>query len=334
MTQPAPPTCYRHPDRPTYVRCVRCDRPICPDCMRAASVGFQCPEEASAPAVRTYAPAGSAGELMQRAPVTATLIALNVVVFIALVADGSGFLSSSGSLLHSELAQRSVASAAAGSHGSVVVVPGIAEGRWWQLFTAMFVHYGLIHLGSNMLVLLFLGLPFELRVGRTRMLATYLVAGLGGGVATFLFSTTGESAGASGAIFGLLGAYAVLARRGRWAELGSITGTIVLNLVFTFTIPGISLTDHVGGLVTGAVLGLLLGTGGQLPVRSRARSIAVLRIATGFAAVVVVLVAVTVVRTHVLRDRYGVVHQFTESASAAPGPRPAARAAAPPPSVG
>lgn len=303
----SPPTCYRHPDRPTYVSCVRCGRPICPEDMRPASVGFQCPEEDSAPKVRTIGPGATRGRaLLRAAPVTMSVIAICVAVFVVLVASGSSFIGTGVSDLQLRLEQISLSVGLRQPDGSVLVLHGIAAGHYWRILTAMFVHFGLIHIGSNMLVLFFIGIPLERRIGSGRFAAVYLVTGIGGGVATYLFAgPTQASAGASGAIFGLLGAYAVLARRYRSAELGSVTGTIVLNLVITFSIPGISITDHLGGLVIGAVLGGVLALEGGLPVRQRARVRALAREGAAIALVLAVLVGLTAYRTAELRSSYG-----------------------------
>jgi membrane associated rhomboid family serine protease len=294
----AAPTSYRHPKRETYIRCVRCDRPICPDCMRPASVGFQCPDEASAPKVRTLPDATTLPGLMRLAPVTMTLIAINVVVFLLLVATGASFTGSGESLTHFRFEQYDLNA----FYNGHTMVKGIAGGAYWRIFTAMFVHYGIVHIGLNMLSLYFIGVGLERRIGSLRFAAIYFVAGIGGGVATYLLSGVNvNSAGASGAIFGLLGAYAVVARRARTGELGSIGGLIVFNLVFSFAVPGISITDHIGGLVTGGVLAAILYGGKQLPGRSRTALAEV----AGFVVVLGVLAAITVARTDNLRSQYG-----------------------------
>lgn len=304
----APPACYRHPDRPTYISCVRCGRPICPEDMRPASVGFQCPEEDNAPPVRTVT-GGLAGSdraraLFRIAPVTMSLIAANVLVFVIFVLGGSGLLGSAIGSSEAHAVQASLL---------------VADGQWYRIVTAMFAHFGLIHIGSNMLVLFFIGIPLERQIGRVRFAAVYFLGGIGGGVATYLFANPLQvSAGASGAIFALLGAYGVVARRLPNAQLGSVTGTIVLNLVITFSIPGISITDHIGGLVVGAILGALLALDGRLPARAAARARALTVEAGGFVLVLVVVGALFAVRTHELRGRYQLgVTPISSSASSA-----------------
>jgi membrane associated rhomboid family serine protease len=313
-THPAPATCYRHPDRATYIRCVRCDRSICPECMRPASVGFQCPEEGSAPRVRTMQDGSSFLAVARTAPVTSALIVANLVVFVIFVIGGSGFASSTIGSLESHTVQFS---------------PSIASGQWYRILTAMFSHFGILHVGSNMFVLYVIGIPLERQIGRVRYAAIYLVAGIGGGVATYLFVNAHTvSGGASGAIFGLLGAYAVIARRLGSAQLGPILSTIVFNLVITFAIPGISITDHIGGLVVGAILGAVLALDARGAVRSSARARRVLVEAVAFVVVLLVLVGVFAVRTHQLRER-----PFYGASAAVSAPRSAAvpSAAVPPP---
>ncbi len=281
--------------------------------MRPASVGFQCPEEGSAPPVRTVRDSSSLQALARTAPVTSALIAANLVVFVVFVIGGSGLTNSAIGTLESHAVQYS---------------PLIADGQWYRILSAMFAHFGILHVASNMFVLYVIGVPLERQIGRVRFFAVYLLAGIGGGVATYLFANPlAVSGGASGAIFGLLGAYAVIARRLRSAQLGSVMGTIVFNLVITFAIPGISITDHIGGLVVGAVLGAVLALDARILVRSAARARRLLVEAVAFVAVLVVLVGVFAVRTHELRDRYQ-IHGPLISAERSPA---APSAAAPPP---
>jgi membrane associated rhomboid family serine protease len=132
---------------------------------------------------------------------------------------------------------------------------GVANGEWWRLETATFLHYGLIHLAMNMFSLYFAGSILEQVIGRWRFLLLYVVSGLAGSAGALLLSKpTALTAGASGAIFGILGGLLVLERRGRIATGGQVLGLIVLNLVITFAIPGISVGGHLGGLVGGIVL--------------------------------------------------------------------------------
>jgi membrane associated rhomboid family serine protease len=241
----APPTCYRHQRRPAGVTCTRCDRPICPDCMRAAPVGFQCPDCAGAgrQMVGRTRPGYRLRRFSAGAPVTWSLVAANVVVFAA-TAVGGTTLGFGGAGDTSPL------------YRDWTLEPHVIaiSGEYYRLLTAMFVHWGLAHLALNMWALVVIGVPLEQALGRARYLAVYLLAGLGGSVATYLLAPQIYfSAGASGAIFGVFGGYAVLAHRLR-RPLGSVLIVIVANLVFTFTVSGIDWHAHVGGLIVGALV--------------------------------------------------------------------------------
>lgn len=266
---PAPQHCYRHTDRETYVRCTRCDRPICGDCMRPASVGFHCPEESGA-AVRPMRPSGgrvvAAG---QRSPVTLVVGGLCVLAY--LLQGLPGIVQSIGNPFTQRFVMYNYA---------------VAHGEWWRLLTGAFLHNGLLHIALNMIVLAVLGPPLEQLLGWRRFLALYLLSAVGGSVAVFALQSAGQAAlGASGAIYGLFGAYYLIARRMR-LDTSSIVATIGINLVLSVVIPGISLVGHLGGLVTGAIIGLLFG----LPVlRGAARQAAAL---AGLAALLVVVVLV------------------------------------------
>ncbi|MCZ8381432.1 rhomboid family intramembrane serine protease [Mycobacterium sp. CPCC 205372] len=231
------PTCYRHPDRQTYVRCNRCGRYICGECMRSAAVGHQCVECVNAGArmvrpVRTPF-GGRAGATKPMVPYV--LIAVNVLAFVLQTAMPE---------LEREL---------------VLWAPGVASGEWWRLVTSAFLHYGITHLLFNMLALYFVGPQLEAALGRLRFGALYGLSALGGSVLVYLLSplNTG-TAGASGAVFGLFGATFVVAKRLNM-DIRGIAAIIVLNLVFTFVYPlissqGISWQGHIGGLVTGAAV--------------------------------------------------------------------------------
>jgi membrane associated rhomboid family serine protease len=284
------PHCYRHPDRETYVACVRCGRPICPECMRPASVGFQCPEEFKDAARTTRAPRTVLGGAVAHSGRDATtiLIGLNVVVFLIMTASGTSFLGSSHiSTLFARFALVSKSGTFVDG-SSVTHLTGIANGAWYRLITAMFLHFGILHIASNMYVLFLVGPALERALGRTRFVALYFVAGFGGSVASFLLASTSEiGAGASGAIFGLFGAYYVVARK-LGGETGAILGTIVVNLFISVAIPGIDIRAHIGGLITGAILGAVLA------YAPRERQTAVQ--AGGFVVVAVILVVIAVVR--------------------------------------
>ena len=246
-----PPTCYRHLDRETWIRCQRCERPICPDCMNSAAVGFQCPECIREGARSTRQARTPYGGTRVRDPrlTTFVLIGLNVAVWLAIQATSgsrSRVLDAFALLPQSATALR---------NGHLTVVTGVSDGAYWQLVTSMFTQVEVLHIGFNMVALFFLGPMLETVLGRTRFLAVYLVSGFVGSAAVMVFSApNGQTLGASGAIFGLMGAIAVLAVKvGGQAQ--SVLGWIGVNLVLTFTLNGISWQGHLGGLLGGVLLG-------------------------------------------------------------------------------
>jgi membrane associated rhomboid family serine protease len=134
-------------------------------------------------------------------------------------------------------------------------------GQWYRLFTSIFIHYSFFHILLNMISLLIISRLVEPVLGKWRYLAFFLVAGLGGSVACYLFtSPIAQSAGASGAIFGLFGGYFVLARRAK-TDTSGILVLIAINLFYGFAVAGISWQAHIGGLITGAGLAAVLGLG-------------------------------------------------------------------------
>ncbi|MFV0128871.1 rhomboid family intramembrane serine protease [Streptomyces sp. HMX112] len=243
------PSCYRHPAVETGVRCTRCERPICPDCMVEASVGFQCPEcvrsgsgtghSAGASRPRTIAGGAITGGDPQL--VTKILIGVNLAVFLAVLADP-------GLVVRLGL----VGLRFDGSEGGFV---GVADGQWYRLLSSMFLHQAVWHVGFNMLGVWWLGGPLEAALGRARYLALYLLSGLAGSALTYLLAPVyGFSLGASGAVFGLLGATVVLVRRLKY-DMRPVMALLVLNLVLTFFWANIAWQAHIGGLIAGAVLG-------------------------------------------------------------------------------
>ncbi|HEU5157387.1 MAG TPA: rhomboid family intramembrane serine protease [Streptosporangiaceae bacterium] len=237
-TEPAPdqqaevPTCYRHPSRESYVRCTRCDRYICPDCMRSAAVGHQCVECVREGGRTVRRPRTVFGGRVSSTPVvTYTLIAINVVVFLLQSADRG--------------LERRYALAA-----SAVAL----DGQYERMLTSAFMHYGIAHLLLNMWALYIVGQPLEQWLGRVRFTALYGLSALGGSVMVYLFAAPNSlTAGASGAIFGLFGAIFVVSKRLNY-DVRGIAMLIVLNLVITFTFHGISWQGHIGGLITGSAL--------------------------------------------------------------------------------
>jgi membrane associated rhomboid family serine protease len=246
--------CYRHPDRETGVSCSECGRGICPDCMVFAPVGIRCPEHAGVaqgPARVTTGVRRAAYE-GGGAIVTKTLIGLNVLVFFINLAQGSTLSRVSGSLFEK---------------GALYIgspfTSGLADGEWWRLITSAFLHGSLIHLGLNMLVLWIVGTPVEQAIGRGRFLALYIVSGLAGSAGALLFDPSAITVGASGAIYGILGAALVLESQGSHVLGGQAFGLIVFNLVLTFAIPNISIGGHLGGLAGGALAMLALSRFGR-----------------------------------------------------------------------
>ncbi|MFE5399415.1 rhomboid family intramembrane serine protease [Streptomyces sp. NPDC056568] len=244
------PGCYRHPDRETGIRCTRCERPICPDCMVNASVGFHCPDCAAGrtggqgPAPAAARPRTLAGGTVAADPhlLTKILIGINAAVFLAVHALSDSFLSDMVLI---------------GRWPPAPFVPteGVAEGEWYRLVTSAFTHEEIWHIGFNMLSLWFLGGPLEAALGRARYLALYLVSGLAGSVLTYLLASPSTATlGASGAVFGLFGATAALVRRLN-ADMRPVVILLAINLVFTFTWANIAWQAHIGGLVVGAVIG-------------------------------------------------------------------------------
>jgi membrane associated rhomboid family serine protease len=237
------PRCYRHPDRQTFVSCTRCDRPICPTCLRDAPVGFQCPDcvgRRSSSRVRTPTlPYG--GKVVARAGLmTLVLIGLNVVAFIATaVTSPAGFSHNESSRIF----------------GKLVLNPTvIAENNeFWRFLGSAFLHFGVLHLAVNMFSLFVLGPALERVFGAWRYLSIYLLGALGGALSVYLFDNRFNNvAGASGAIFGLFGALIVVYRK-MGLNIWALVPTILINVYITLSVPGISWLGHLGGLVAGAV---------------------------------------------------------------------------------
>ena len=247
--------CYRHPGRETRVSCSECGRPICTDCMVFAPVGIRCPEHAGKAqgAARVTKGVRRAAFEGTGALDTKTLIAINVIVFLVNLAQGSSLGQTSGSLFEKGALFVS----------SPFYPGGLADGEWYRLITAAFLHGNLLHLGFNMFVLWYVGAPVEQAIGRGRFLALYIVSGLAGSAGALIFSPNAVTVGASGAIFGILGAALVLEAQRNYVLGGQAAGLIVVNLVLTFAIPNISIGGHVGGLLGGALSMLALSRFGR-----------------------------------------------------------------------
>jgi membrane associated rhomboid family serine protease len=244
MTEVVEQTCYRHPDRATGLSCSECGRPICTECMTMAPVGIRCPEHSGRAqgvqrvtrGVQRVAFEGTG------AKVTKALVAINVAVYVAELATGGG-VNGTGSTIY--------------LHG-VLYGPLVEQGDWWRLLTAAFLHYGPVHLILNMVGLYWFGSLLEERIGAARYLMLYLVSGLAGSAGALLWSNgfLTPTVGASGAIFGILGAGLVLERQRDYVFGGSAMGVIVINFVLTFSISSISKGGHIGGLVGGILCAL------------------------------------------------------------------------------
>jgi membrane associated rhomboid family serine protease len=261
--------CYRHPDRQSFVLCQRCGRTICPECQTQAAVGVHCPEctrEArqssprTKPAIVTRMRTASGGG----APVvTYTLMALCVVAFIA-----QSFVPIVGFYLSYS--------------------PQLTTYLPFTMVTSLFGHASIIHLLLNMYSLFIFGPIIESLVGKTRYLALYLLAGFGGSVAVLLIDPAIGVLGASGAIFGLLGAFFVIQRRVGGSSI-QLFIVIALNLVLGFVIPGVSWQAHVGGLVVGSLVAFI-----YLETRAIKRRPVQIALLVAVAAVLVVLTVVGV----------------------------------------
>ncbi len=246
------PACYRHPDRETGLSCSECGRPICTDCVTFAPVGLRCPDHAAsdnAPKVQRQVQRVVRGARIRPtdAIVTKILVGLNVVVYLITVAQGSGLNDPGGSLFNKW----------------ALFGPLVDHGDWWRLITSAFLHASVIHIAFNMLALWWLGAPVEMVLGRVRFIGLYLVSGLAGAAGALVANPNAVTVGASGAIFGLLGAGLIL----EWQATGSIAGNyltlILINLAISFAVPGISIGGHVGGLIGGILATLAFARFGR-----------------------------------------------------------------------
>ena len=275
--------CYRHPNREASIRCSRCDRPICPDCMRPASVGFHCPDDVQQDARPVRAPRTSVGARLIASPpyVTITLIVLNVLAYV-----GTGL--QSGASLQDPTTPRSPSALFYKWQLQPYAVK--VHDRYYDLITSAFLHASLLHIASNMLALAFVGPALEQVLGRWRFTALYLLSALGGSAAIYAFGDSfTPTVGASGAIFGLFGACIVLVRR-LGLDLQWLLGIVVINFVLTFSVQGISKLGHIGGFVTGVLAGLAIGgwpsLRKRLPTRTQVAGLG------GLLALVVVVVGI------------------------------------------
>jgi membrane associated rhomboid family serine protease len=215
-------------------------------------VGLRCPDHAAsgnAPKVQRQVQRVARGARIRPtdAIVTRILVAINIVVYLITVAQGSGLNDPGGSLFNKW----------------ALFGPLVDHGDWWRLITSAFLHASVIHIAFNMLALWWLGAPVEMALGRMRFIGLYLVSGLAGAAGALVANPNAVTVGASGAIFGLLGAGLIL----EWQATGSIAGNyltlILINLAISFAVPGISIGGHVGGLIGGILATLALARFGR-----------------------------------------------------------------------
>ena len=290
---PSPPAptievCYRHPGVQTRVHCTRCDRPICPDCMIPAPVGHQCPE--CVEQARRDFRSGPGRAL--RGGVSATkalLVAIAIPFVIEVILGGpQALFNPSAEILFDMGAMQPIA---------------VADGQFWRLFTAMFLHAGLLHVALNAYFFWLFGRMVESTYGRTWMVLIYVVAGFLASVASYAFGpVTSLAVGASGAISGVFGAFIAYNYRRRQhamnaANLRLALTVIVLNAVIAIGYSSIDWRAHVGGLVAGFALGYLADSSG--PARQRA----VVRFA-GVATLVAIGIALVLWRTAEIRSAF------------------------------
>ena len=231
-------TCYRHTDRETAVSCSSCGRPICPDCMTPTPFGMRCPE-----CSRQKTKVHTAATLTATPQLTYVLIAINVAVFVATIATSGGFSGTSGEIYRN----------------GALYGPAVADGDWWRIVTAGFLHAGLLHLAFNMYFLYYLGMLLEPAIGKLRFGTIYFVSLVGGSFGALVATPHGLTVGASGAVFGLMGA-GILAMRARGIDpmQSGLGVALLLNLGITFIVPGIAIGGHLGGLAAGLLVGFLM----------------------------------------------------------------------------
>jgi membrane associated rhomboid family serine protease len=232
-------TCYRHPNRVTGVSCSACGRPICPDCMTPTPVGMRCPECA-----RQKTKVHNMRTMRSDPRVTVGII---IVCAVAFLASGSFTIGSGGG---SQL-----------TRNFALFGPAIDSGNeYWRLVTGGFLHANLLHIGFNMYLLWILGQMLEPMLGSGRFAALYFTALLWGSFGALVVTPDAVTVGASGAVFGLMGAAAVeLRSRGINVFKTDIGMLIIFNLALSFVLSGISIGGHIGGLIGGALAGMALG---------------------------------------------------------------------------
>jgi membrane associated rhomboid family serine protease len=267
-------TCYRHPSRETGVSCSNCGRPICPDCMTPTSVGMRCPE-----CSRQKTVVKTIRDTARRPEVTIALIVINAIAFVA-----EGNITVTGQPTNKVFEE----GALVGSFPGLPEV-GVARGQWWRIITGGFLHENLLHIGFNMYVLYILGKLLEPVLGRFRFGLIYAVSLLAGSLGALIITPHSPTVGASGAVFGLMGAAAVEMRARQISIMQSgIGGLILINLIISFTLPGISWGGHIGGLIGGALSALAIQLGSRYRSQALALGACVLLGAACFAGAIAV----------------------------------------------
>ena len=232
-------TCYRHPGTETAVSCSSCSRPICTECMVFASVGIKCPECAGQPtgAKKVTSRARRVAGESTGGIVTKALIGLNLGFYLLQISQGD--IRGIDSTIFERGALRGFE---------------VSQGEWWRLVTAGFLHIGPIHILFNMLMLYWFGTPLEALLGRGRFIAVYVISVLAGSAGALLLTGAFDvTVGASGGVFGILGAGLVLERRGINVFGGAALAVVVFNVAFSFLLTNISIGGHIGGLIGGAL---------------------------------------------------------------------------------
>ncbi|WP_179824403.1 rhomboid family intramembrane serine protease [Nocardiopsis aegyptia] len=304
----APRTCYRHSDRETGVSCTRCGRPICPDCMVEAAVGFQCPScVAEGRRGTRTARTTFGGRTVTRPYVTWTVLALMAVGYLVQMGTADPVGSAAASPLVRLFGMLGYAyDPAAGQN------IGVLGGEWYRLVTAAFLHGGIFHLLFNGYATYLLGTQLERWLGHGRFLALWVLGALSGSALTLVVASYGlelsplgglpepvvaqlsvplnqVSIGASGAVFALFGAVFVLGRR-LSLDLRAVGILLAVNLVLTFLIPRISWTAHIGGLIAGLLLGAVFAYAAGSAARATRRTLVHALLVAAYAVLVLALV--------------------------------------------
>lgn len=231
--------CYRHPDQRAAVGCQRCDRPIGPECMQPASVGFHCPECVRQGGQRVY----RARDLDAGRQVTFTLLGINALLFILQMGTGGGFVQVGQGV----------------TREGVLFGPWVADGEWWRVLTSGFLHGSVPHILFNSWALWIFGPLVERMFGARRMVGIYLAGLFGGSAAVLLFNFGAPTLGASAAVLGLGGAIvAGMTAQGQSLRSNNLVGILLINLLLPLLLPAISFWGHLGGILGGFAAGYLV----------------------------------------------------------------------------